>query len=216
MVDNGTTGATATAADWNLAAAGPTPLSGVSGTLPVTGAPVQVGDYVLSESGGPAGYTASDWSCVGAPVANGTVTIALDQDVTCTITNTAVAPTLTLVKTVTNTSGGTAQPTDWLLSATGGVTIQGPVGDPAVTNAVVPVGSYTLAEAGGPGGYTASAWACTGSDLDRSDDRHGHAWPPATPRRARSRTPTSPPRSRWPRSSTARPRDPGRSPPTGR
>ena len=163
VVDNGTTGATATPADWNLAAAGPTPLSGVSGTLPVTGAPVQVGDYVLSESGGPAGYTASEWSCVGAPVANGTVTIALDQDVTCTITNTAVAPTLTLVKPVTNTSGGTAQPTDWLLSATGGVTIQGPVGDPAVTNAVVPVGSYTLAEAGGPGGYTASAWACTGA-----------------------------------------------------
>jgi len=157
VVDNGTTGATATAADWNLAAAGPTPLSGVSGTLPVTGAPVEIGDYALSESGGPAGYTASDWSCVGAPVANGTVTIALDQDVTCTITNTAVAPTLTLVKAVTNTSGGAAQPTDWLLSATGGVTIQGAVGDPAVTNAVVPVGSYALAEAGGPGGYTASA-----------------------------------------------------------
>ena len=163
VVDNGTTGATATPADWNLSAAGPTPLSGVSGTLPVTGAPVQIGDYALSESGGPAGYTASTWSCVGAPVANGTVTIALDQDVTCTITNIAVAPTLTLVKAVTNTSGGTAQPTDWLLSATGGVTIEGVVGDPAVTNAVVPVGAYTLAESGGPGGYTASAWACTGA-----------------------------------------------------
>ena len=37
------------------------------------------------------------------------------------------------------------------------------MGDPAVTNAVVPVGAYTLAEAGGPGGYTASAWTCTGA-----------------------------------------------------
>ncbi len=44
----------------------------------------------------------SDWVCVGAPVANGTVSIGLGQDVTCTITNTAVAPTLTLVKEVTN------------------------------------------------------------------------------------------------------------------
>ena len=59
----------------------------------------------LSEADGPAGYEPSDWLCIGAPVTNGTVSIALDQDVTCTITNTAVAPTLTLVKQVTNTVG---------------------------------------------------------------------------------------------------------------
>ena len=71
---------------------------------------------------------------------------------------------LTLVKTVTNTSGGTAQPTDWLLSATGGVDDQGAGGRPAVTNAVRAGGSYALAEAGGPGGYTA-----LGLELHRSD-----------------------------------------------
>jgi hypothetical protein len=130
----------------------------------VTGAAVQIGDYDLSESGGPTGYTPSDWVCVGAPVTNGTVTIGLDQDVTCTITNTAIPPTLTLAKTVSNTAGGTAVPTDWLLSATGGsTTIEGRVGETAVTNAVVPVGTYGLAESGGPTGYTASDWSCTGA-----------------------------------------------------
>ena len=49
------------------------------------------------------------------------------------------------------------------------------MGDPAVTNAVVPVGAYTLAEAGGPGGYTASALGLHRGDLDRPDRRHGHA-----------------------------------------
>ena len=161
-VDNGTTGATAVATDWTLAADGPTPLTGPSGSPAVTAAPVQAGAYALSESGGPSGYSASTWSCVGAPVASGTVTIALGQNAICTITNTAVPPTLTLVKQVVNTSGGAALAADWLLSAAGPVTIQGHVGEASVTTAVVPVGSYTLAEAGPPG-YTTSPWACTGA-----------------------------------------------------
>ena len=76
QVDNGTTGGTATPANWTLAAAGPTPFSGVSGTPAVTAVPVAVGTYTLSESGGPAGYTASAWSCVGVTAgSNGTVTL---------------------------------------------------------------------------------------------------------------------------------------------
>ena len=131
--------------------------------MTITAAEVPVGTYTLTETNGPTGYTPSDWVCVGAPVANGAVTIGLDQAVTCTITNTAVPPTLTLVKAVTNTSGGSALPTDWLLSAAGAVTIEGRVGELAVTQAVVPVGEYTLAEAGGPAGYEASQWSCTGA-----------------------------------------------------
>ena len=178
VVDNGTTGATATPADWTLAAAGPTPLTGTSGTPAVTGAAVQVGDYGLSESGGPTGYTASAWVCVGAPVTSGTVTIGLDQDVTCTITNTAVPPTLTLVKTVSNSAGGTAVPTDWLLSAGGGTTtIQGRTGETTVTNAVVPVGTYDLAEAGGPTGYTASDVVVLRGHVVRPGRRHRHGRP---------------------------------------
>ena len=195
--------------------AGPTPpCPGVSGTLPVTGAPVQVGDYVLSESGGPAGYTASDWSCVGAPIANGTVTIALDQDVTCTITNTAVAPTLTLVKTVTNTSGGTAQPTDWLLSATGGVTISGAGGRrPPSRTPSCRWARTRWPRPAAAGGYTALLRAWSGpSGLERPDVRHGHAGGRRRRERAPSRTPTGPPPSPWPRWSTARPRNPGKCP----
>ena len=75
---------------------------------------------------------------------------------------TPLAPRLTLVKTVTNDDGGTAGPADFVLSAAGGTTtVSGPSGDPAVTDAPVDVGTYTLAESG-PDGYEASAWACVG------------------------------------------------------
>ena len=192
VVDNGTTGATATPADWTLAAAGPTPLSGVSGTPAVTAVPVQVGDYVLSEAGGPAGYTASDLvvrrragrqrhrhdrARPGRHLHDHEHRRRADAD-----------PGQAGRRTP---SGGTAVPTDWLLSATGAVTIQGRVGDATVTNAVVPVGAYTLAESGGPGGYTASPWSCTGASA--TDPAAGTVTlAPVTRRRARSPTPTRP------------------------
>ncbi len=66
------------------------------------------------------------------------LTVPNGGDVTCTITNTAQQPHLTLVKTVTNDNGGTAVPTDWTLNANGPTTgVSGPVGDPAVTDAPV-------------------------------------------------------------------------------
>ena len=92
QVDNGTTGATATPADWTLAAAGPTPISGTSGSATVTNAAVNAGTYTLSESGGPAGYTASAWSCTGATATGGSVPVPSGGNVTCTITNTASRP----------------------------------------------------------------------------------------------------------------------------
>ncbi len=76
------------------------------------------------------------------------------------------APTqVTLAKSVDNTSGGTAAPTDWTLSATGPTTISGLTGDSGITNAAVDPGTYTLAESGGPTGYSAGAWSCTGATL---------------------------------------------------
>ena len=39
--------------DWTLSAAGPTPISGVTGAATVTNAPVHVGTYTLGESGPP-------------------------------------------------------------------------------------------------------------------------------------------------------------------
>ena len=59
-------GGTAAPAAWTLAATGPTPITGATGTAPVTAAPVSAGTYVLSESGGPAGYTAGRVGVHGA------------------------------------------------------------------------------------------------------------------------------------------------------
>jgi fimbrial isopeptide formation D2 family protein len=166
-VDNGDTGATAEAADWTLTADGPTDVSGPGNTPAVTNQSVSAGDYALSESGGPAGYTASDWVCEGGDVTGSTVTVANGADVTCTITNTAQQPTLTLVKTVTNDDGGSAAPTAWALSAAGPTPgISGATGSGAVTNVPVQVGDYDLSESGGPPGYTSSDWVCVGGSQD--------------------------------------------------
>ena len=163
VVDNGNTGATTPATAWELSAAGPTPISGASGSGAVTAAPVQVGTYTLAESG-PLGYEASAWVCTGADGSTATsVTLTEGDHATCTITNTAIAPTLTLVKVVdSGSTGGTALPTDWVLTAAGPVTATGRIGDATITDAVVPVGAYALSESGGPAGYTASAWSCLG------------------------------------------------------
>jgi uncharacterized repeat protein (TIGR01451 family) len=72
---------------------------------------------------------------------------------------------LTLAKSVDNTGGGTALATAWTLSATGPTTISGHSGDASISNAAVDAGTYTLAESGGPTGYTAGAWSCTGGTL---------------------------------------------------
>jgi hypothetical protein len=130
-------GGTATASAWTLTADGPTmDLTGQGGAS----ATVPPGTYALSESTGPAGYTASSWSCVGGSLTGSNVTVALGQSVTCTITNDDQPASLTLIKRVVNDSGGTAQATAWTLTA----------------------GTYALSESGGPSGYTASAWSCVG------------------------------------------------------
>ncbi len=159
VVDNGNTGATNAADAWALTADGPTLVTVSTGTT----TPAQVGTYDLSESG-PNGYDASGWVCTGASGSSTTsVTLALDENATCTITNTAQQPHLTLVKTVTNNNGGTALPTAWTLSADGPTTgVSGPVDDPTVTDVPVAIGKYALAEAGGPSGYTPGNWSCDG------------------------------------------------------
>jgi hypothetical protein len=76
-------------ADWTLTADGGDTISGTTGVSGV----VLVGDYDLSEDGPETNYTASDWNCGDATMVDGdTVTLTVDQDVTCTITNTYDAP----------------------------------------------------------------------------------------------------------------------------
>ncbi len=52
-------------------------------------------------------------------VTDATVSVALGDHLTCTITNNDQAAQLTLLKTVVNDNGGTAVDTDWTLSADG-------------------------------------------------------------------------------------------------
>jgi hypothetical protein len=168
-VDN-TGGGTALATAWTLSATGPTPISGATGSAAVTNAVVSPGTYTLAESGGPTGYSPGAWSCTGGTLTGSSLVLAAGATASCSITNTFVPPVshLTLAKTVDNTGGGTALPAAWTLSATGPTTISGHTGDAAITNAAVSAGTYTLAESGGPTGYSPGAWSCTGGTLTGS------------------------------------------------
>ena len=156
-------GGTQPATAWTLSAAGPTAISGATGTPAVTSATVNPGTYTLSESTTPTGYTASSYSCVkngGAAVSGNSITLAAGDTATCTINNDDRPATLTLRKTVTNDNGGTQLPTAWTLSAAGPTAISGATGSAAVTNATVNPGTYTLSESATPTGYTASSYSC--------------------------------------------------------
>ena len=153
-------GGTSSADDWTLTAAGPTGFSGM-GTAS-SGASFDAGTYDLSESG-PSGYTASAWDCVGGSLEGAAVTVGLGVDVTCTIINDDAAPSLTLVKVVTNDNGGTAVAADWTLTASGPTGFSGDGN--ATSGADFEAGTYDLSE-DGPSGYDASDWDCDGGTQD--------------------------------------------------
>ncbi len=101
-VDN-TGGGTAVATDWTLSAAGPTAISGAGGVLAT---PVDAGVYTLSETTGPAAYTAGLWQCSnGVAVAGSQISLAIGQSTVCTIVNTfAASPAITTTKTAALTT----------------------------------------------------------------------------------------------------------------
>jgi len=145
------------ASSWTLTATGPTGFSGAGPTVS-NGASFDAGTYTLTESG-PDGYTPSNWVCVGGAqqIGSNVVTLGLGESATCTIVNDDISPSLTIVKHVTNDNGGTANITDWTLTATGATTISGLGG--AVSDTDFSAGTYVLSESG-PQGYTASDWSC--------------------------------------------------------
>jgi hypothetical protein len=96
------------------------------------------------------GYTASAWG--GDCAAAGTITLLPGENKTCTITNNDVAPTLTLVKTVINNSGGNLQVGDFPLFIDGNSATSG------VAYAVQANVQHTASETQ-QSGYTASAWS---------------------------------------------------------
>ncbi|MCR2825102.1 SpaA isopeptide-forming pilin-related protein, partial [Microbacterium sp. zg.Y909] len=158
-------GGTAVPTDWNQAlTAQPAGGTAIAFDHDVS-QQVTAGEYTLAESGGPEGYewTALTCSTGSTTLESPTVTVANGEEVVCSFTNDDVAPTLTLVKTVTNANGGTAEPTEWTLAAStpGGPALSGVTGTPAVTAVAVPAGvEFTLAESGGPAGYDWTSLVC--------------------------------------------------------
>ena len=108
---------------------------------------VSAGSHTAAETNLP-GYSAGVWG--GDCAADGSITLALDEDATCTITNDDISPTLTLIKTVVNDNGGDASPDDFNLTVDGGSVLSGATND-------VSAGSHTAAETNLPG-YSAGVW----------------------------------------------------------
>jgi len=141
----------ATASDWTLTASGPTPISG-PGPSVTSGDGFAAGTYDLSESAGPGGYTASAWVCVGGTQNDAdTVTLALDENATCTITNNDIQPTLKLVKTIINNDGGmVTDPDEFKLKVDGNIVLNN------VSNGF-DAGNYVVSEDGLPD-YDSGTW----------------------------------------------------------
>ena len=109
---------------------------------------VNVGDHTVSENG-LAGYQAGTWG--GDCNADGSITLALDQDAICTITNNDIKPTLKVIKTIVNNNGGTMTDPNAF-----GLKIDGLAVRNNVSN-IVAVGDHTVSEDSLPG-YQSGAW----------------------------------------------------------
>jgi len=112
---------------------------------------VDVGDHKVTAEILP-DYDPGVWSGDCNP--DGTVTLNLGQNATCTIVNDDMAPSLTLVKQVVTDDGGNAEPSDWTLIATHDQT--GARYDPEQPR----TGTYTLSEEG-PEGYLLTSLTCS-------------------------------------------------------
>ncbi len=88
---------TSLVSDWTLTATGATTtVSGLTGTASTTNQLVEIGTYTLSENAGPAGYTASTYSCTknnGVAVVSNTLSLIAGDKAICTINNNDNAPT---------------------------------------------------------------------------------------------------------------------------
>ena len=148
--------------------------NGAGGAAGIENQQIAPGTYrLVEEAGGPAGYAGPFFHCVGdagPDPDDDLITVASSTVVTCTATNTALAPQLTLRKALDNTGGGTATVADFTLKARGpgDAAISGPSSGPAVTDVPLPAGEYVFSE-DGPSGYDVD-WDCTGGAWDDADE----------------------------------------------
>jgi uncharacterized repeat protein (TIGR01451 family) len=156
-------GGTALASAWTLAATGSSgSFSGTANTAAVTSKIVTPGvQYTLAESGGPSAYDASSWVCTGGGSFSGPdkITLALGDDVTCTITNDDQPATLVVKKVVVNDDGGTKAAADFSFSVNGGAA-QGFEAD-GQNDLTVDAGTYDVVEPA-VDGYATSYDNCSG------------------------------------------------------
>ena len=146
-------GGGAVASDWTMHIGSGVPPEDVAGKSPFEGAgspgvtrTLAAGTYVVSESGGPAGYAAS---ISGDCALDGSIMLAVGESKTCTITNDDVAPTLRVVKQVVNDDFGTRTPEEFSLHVkrsgadVGGSPQPGSVGG---TQYTLTAGAFTVSE----------------------------------------------------------------------
>jgi hypothetical protein len=142
---------------------------------------VDAGDYTLSELNGPDNYTEGSWDCGDANgQLNGNVlTLNLADDVTCTIDNDDVAPTLMLIKDLTNDSGGALSESDFTITLTGddsddtaypgtsdhssGIGYTG-TPDPGIAATIFAGVQYTVSEDTVPDDYQLTGISCVDAD----------------------------------------------------
>ncbi len=101
--DGGTSGV----GDFTLTASGPTSISGATGDLSVTAAPVAAGSYTLGEVP-VAGYSAGTYRCStngGATAVSNSLTLSNGDSAVCTITNDDIPPSVTIAKALVGESG---------------------------------------------------------------------------------------------------------------
>ena len=163
-IDNGAhPGGMAIADDWTLTAAANAPYdsrnfsnAGGSGTFVMVFANA---GYELSESG-PTGYQVkTGWACNGGTQVGSTITLALNEEVTCTIENEALG-----MVNLTKLTQGQLYPSSVWGAMTWNFTLAGPAvneSDTAPPSDVdfgavklIPGGKYTLCETGIPVGWT--------------------------------------------------------------
>jgi uncharacterized repeat protein (TIGR01451 family) len=123
--------------------------------------------YTLSEAAlaGGAGYSSSNWICDGGTQNGSQITLALGQNVTCTITNSDIAPQLTVIKHVNNNYGGGATANNFTMNVTGtNVSSSSFAGSEQGNTVTLNAGNYSVGESGGPAGYTGSSSTdCSGT-----------------------------------------------------
>ena len=164
-------GGTATVANFPLKADG-TDANDLTGTSPVdSGAGLKADTWTLSETE-LAGYSKSDWVCVGGSynkTAAGveTIQVGLNGEATCTITNDDIAPKLHLRKVVTNDNGGTATVANFPLKADGADANDLSGTSPVDSGAGLKADTWTLSETE-LAGYSTSDWVCVGGSYNKT------------------------------------------------